>query len=121
MSSPPNTTDERRRSRRRPVDLFVQEIWADRTYLHPAINLSHDGIYILATDDDRRVIDGDARLELEFTLPGGHPVRTVGRVVRVDARRGQLGLGIAFGELDDATRAAIRAFVDADDADDARA
>lgn len=102
---------ERRRSPRCSIDFFVQEVLADRTFLHPAINLSTDGIYILA-HDDRKAIDGDQTLRLEFTLPTGHAIATSGRVVRVDDRRGQRGIGIGFKDLSQDDRTAIETFID---------
>ena len=75
-----------------------------------ATNLSTDGIYILA-DDDRKAIDGEESLAIEFTLPTGRVVHTTGRVIRVDDERGRRGLGIAFVDLDDADRLAIETFI----------
>lgn len=102
---------ERRTSRRCPIDFFVQEVLEDRTYLHPAINLSIDGIYLLA-HDDRKAIDGNSDLVLEFTLPTGESIRTGGRVMYVDDRRGQRGLGVSFKGMDAADKEAIRNYVE---------
>jgi hypothetical protein len=109
------TDIERRRSPRCAIDFFVQEVLADRTFLHPAINLSPDGIYILAADD-RRAIDGDQTLRLEFTLPTGRLIAAGGRVTRVDDRRGQRGIGIGFEGLSAEDRSAIEAYIDEVDA-----
>lgn len=100
---------ERRQADRCDIDLFVQEVLEDRTYLHPAINLSTDGIYVLA-HDDRRAVDGDQVIALEFTLPTGQTITAHGRVTRVDDWRGQRGLGIEFVKLSDRERALIRGF-----------
>jgi len=103
---------ERRRSDRHPIDFFVQEILGERTYLHPAINLSADGIYLLMSDD-RKAVDGDQAIQLEFTLPTGQPIAAKGVVAWVDDRGGQRGVGIQFTDLADDQRAALNKFVSA--------
>jgi len=103
---------ERRKATRCPVDFFVQEIKGDRTWLHPALNLSVNGLYVLVSDDER-ALDSQQRVVLEFTLPSGVPIKAVGHVAYVDDRLGQRGLGIAFTELDDDARVAIGRYVDA--------
>lgn len=102
----------RRKSARATVDFFVEEHREGRSWLHPAIDVSVDGIYVLVSDD-RRVVDPTAALEISFTLPSGAPVRTAARIAYVDDRLGQRGLGLAFTALEDEARAAIEAFVDA--------
>ena len=102
---------ERRKSLRRPVDIFVQEIVDGRALLHPAINLSADGIYILAQSG--RHIDAEAELDLEFTLPTGDAVSARGRVIYVDDRGGDLGLGIRFVTLGNDAKQLIYDFVTA--------
>ncbi len=101
---------EKRRTPRCAIDLFVQEVNGARTFLHPAIDLSADGIYILA-QDGRKAVDGDRAIRLEFALPTGLSVQTEGRIVHVDDRGGQLGLRIAFQDLPVAARDGIEAFV----------
>ncbi|MGM0574995.1 MAG: PilZ domain-containing protein [Myxococcota bacterium] len=108
---------EKRRSARRAVDMFIEETLDDRTYLHPAIDLSVHGVYLMASDD-RRAVDGERTLNLAFTLPSGHAVSTEGRVVQVDDHRGQRGLRVAFVDMDDAHREAIRAYLDKLEADE---
>ncbi len=103
-------TDDRRRADRCAVDFFVQEQRGDRTFLHPAINLSANGIYVLVSDD-RRALDPEQTLNLEFTLPTGAPVRTTGHVAYIDDRQGQRGLGVTFEGLQDEERDAIQRFV----------
>ena len=102
---------ERRKSLRRSIDIFVQEIVDGRPLLHPAINLSADGIYILAQSG--RHIDAEAELDLEFTLPAGATISTRGRVVYVDDRGGELGLGIRFVTLSGEAKQLIYDFVTA--------
>ena len=103
---------ERRTSERCVIDFFVQEVLENRTYLHPATNLSTTGIYVMA-NDDRKAIDGTHELNLEFTLPTGQTVRTRGCVIHVDDHRGQRGLGIEFVDLDEVSREIIKNFVNA--------
>ena len=103
---------ERRKATRCPVDFFVVETKGDRTYLHPALNLSVNGLYVLVSDDER-ALDHQHPLALEFTLPTGVTVRTKGRVAYVDDRLGQRGLGIAFVGLDDESLLAVSAYVEA--------
>lgn len=109
---------ERRRSDRFPIDFFVQEVLEERTFLHPAINLSTDGIYLIVSDD-RKAIDGDQAMRLEFNLPSGASIRATGVVAWVDDRGGQLGVGIRFTELSADDRETLNAFVTAQEADSA--
>lgn len=102
---------ERRRSSRCLVDFFVQETRGERTYLHPALDLSATGVY-LAIGDERRAFDGSEPLALEFTLPTGVLVTTVGRVAYVDERQGQRGVGVTFTDIDALQRLAIARFVE---------
>lgn len=102
---------EQRRSTRRPVDLFVEETLGERTWLHPAVDLSVHGLYILA-HDDRRAVDGERDLELSFGLPDGSTITTRGRVVHVDDHRGRRGLRVAFVDMDEAQHDAIRDYLD---------
>ena len=101
---------ERRRSDRCPIDMFVEERVGERTFLHPAINLSADGIYILS-QSGRKIIDGTQLLTIAFTLPSGQSITTSGRVVYVDDRGGQLGIGIRFSELSTTDQAAIDSYI----------
>ncbi len=108
MSQP----SDQRRGPRATIDLFIEETVDGETHLHPAVDLSLHGMYVLV-EDDRRAVDPAALLELAFTLPGGHPVRTKGRIVHVDDHRGRRGLRIAFNGVSDDDREAIKACIDA--------
>lgn len=116
------TTDrlEKRRTPRCAIDFFVQEVCEDRTFLHPTIDLSPDGLYILAWDD-RKALDGDRELTVEFELPTGRVIRARTRVVHVDLHHGRRGLRLAFRELSADDREAIAAFVDGVIAEERRA
>ena len=98
---------EQRRSPRCEVDLFVEEFADGHSFLHPAVDLSLHGIYILM-EDSRRAVDGLRDVHIQFTLPGGHVVETHGRIVHVDDHRGQRGARIAFHTLAAHDEAAIQ-------------
>ena len=102
---------ERRQSIRRTLDIFVQEEVDGRALLHPGINISTDGIYILAQRDRR--VDATEELELEFTLPTGDVIQARGTVIHVDDRGDQLGLGVRFTALSTDAKQAIANFVSA--------
>ena len=103
---------ERRRRTRRAIDFFVQEHLDGKTYLHPAINLSADGIYILAASG-RKIFDGDSDMSLEFVLPTGQEIRATGRIVHVYQADGQLGVGIRFANFSSGSKEAIDTFLTA--------
>lgn len=69
-------------------------------------DLSVAGAFLKAT----LLFEIDDELGLEFTLEEGRSVRARGRVVRVQ-RDAPSGMGIAFTQLDDADRDAIRRFL----------
>ena len=104
-------SSEKRRGPRCPIDLFVEESLDGEIYLHPAVDLSLHGIYILS-QDDRRAVDGTRSISLSFTLPTGHAIQASGRIVEVHDHRGQRGMRVAFDELSDTDTDALRAFID---------
>lgn len=103
---------ERRRGERAAVDFFVEERRGDRTWLHPATDLSADGLYILV-EDDRIAIDGSRAFAIEFTLPTGALIQADVHIAYTDDRAGQRGVGLHFVDLAADTRAAISAYVTA--------
>jgi hypothetical protein len=111
MTQTPPTRSDRRQSSRTPVDFFVEERRGERTVLHPAINLSTTGLYLLA-GDEHGAFDPSRELELEFTLPTGHVIDTRARIAYLDDRMGQLGLAVTFIDLADAHLAALSRFVE---------
>jgi hypothetical protein len=98
--------NEKRRSARFAVDLFVEEFADGHSYLHPAIDLSLHGIYVLM-EDNQQAVDGLRDVHIQFKLPSGHVVQTHGRIIHVDDHRGQRGARIAFHALDAADETAI--------------
>ena len=105
------TESEKRRSPRCDVDLFVEEFADGRSFLHPAVDLSLHGIYVLM-EDNRQAVDGLRDVHIQFKLPGGHIVETHGRIVHVDDHRGQRGARIAFRTLDPDDAAAIQQVIE---------
>lgn len=104
-------TVERRHTDRCAVDFFVAETSAERTFLHPALNLSATGVAVLVSDG-RRAVDPTRTLALEFTLPTGVVVTTTARVAWLDDDGGRRTLGLAFGDdLGDEARIALERFV----------
>ncbi len=104
------TRPDQRRSARCTIDLFVEETLDGESYLHPAVDLSTHGIYILMADS-REAIDGARQLDLQFTLPGGPDIAARGRVVHVDDLDGRRGLHVTFVEMTEADRAAVTDYV----------
>ena len=103
--------NDKRRSPRCAVDLFVEEFADGHSFLHPTIDLSLHGIYILMKDS-RRAVDGLRDVHIQFTLPGGHVVETHGRIVHVDDHRGRRGARIAFHTLAASDEDAIRKVIE---------
>ena len=105
------STAERRHHDRCAVDFFVAETSAERTFLHPAVNLSPTGVAVLVSDD-RRAIDATRTLALEFTLPTGVVVTTTARVAWLRDDGGRRSLGLTFGDdLADDARVAVERYV----------
>jgi hypothetical protein len=104
-------SSEKRRGPRCPIDLFVEEHFEGETYLHPAVDLSLHGIYILC-QDDRRAVDGTRSISFSFTLPTGRLIEASGRIVEVHDHRGQRGMRVAFDQMNDADTDALREFID---------
>ena len=105
-------SNEKRRSPRCPIDLFVEESLDGEVYLHPAVDVSVHGIYILS-QDDRRAVDFTRSIDIAFALPTGHSVTTSGRIIEVHDHRGQRGIRVAFNDLSTEDTDAIRKFIDA--------
>ncbi len=104
-------SNEKRRGPRCPIDLFVEEHLDGEIYLHPAVDLSLHGIYILS-QDDRRAVDGTRSISISFTLPTGRSIEASGRIVEVHDHRGQRGMRVAFETMSDADMTALEEFID---------
>ena len=101
---------DQRRSARCAVDLFVEELSGDTPTLHPAVDLSEFGIYLLM-EDSRKAIDIRRDVHIRFKLPSGPTIETHGRIVHVDDHRGQRGVRIAFRDLADGQSSDLQAFI----------
>jgi hypothetical protein len=103
-------TNEKRRSARHALDLFVEEIAEQQSYLYPAVDLSVHGIYLF-TEDGQRAFDSQHEMTLQFTLPGYSTIKTRGRIVHVDDYRGKIGLRVAFYDMQEEDRLCIEQFI----------
>ncbi len=104
---------ERRHSRRVTVDLFVQENDGERTWMHPATNLSASGIFIESHSYSLRNAVERQFIDLQFQLPDkSPPIRARGQVLGARRVRGfSHGLAVRFLELSDADRDRLAEFV----------
>ena len=59
--------NDQRRSPRCEVDLFVEEFADGHSFLHPAVDLSLHGIYILMKDS-RRAVDGLRDVHIQYEI-----------------------------------------------------
>lgn len=101
---------EKRGVPRVPTDIFVQEVDGDRRFLHPALNISIDGISCYMDGS----IHIDRTAQLEFTLPNSNKVISVrGRVAWVEEHSAVVyGVGFKFLDLDDEDQSIIKQYVD---------
>lgn len=102
------STGERRRTQRVPVDVWVEESRDRETYFQRGANLSVGGIYL------GRSIPHPlgTMMSLKFTLPGEQqPIHVVGKIVSLALDGEEPGMGVAFTELDEDTRARIERYV----------
>lgn len=111
-NEPPPDAAERRRSPRAFLETEVTVESADNFYTGFTEDVSEGGLF-LATYDLKPL---GTQLEVEFTLPTGHIVRTEGvvrwvRDVRDEAADCPPGMGIQFRELRPEDHAAITEFI----------
>ena len=112
---------ERRSATRVPVDVWVEESRERETYFQRGANLSVGGIFL-----DRSIPHPlGTVMALKFTLPGeSAPIQVRGTIVNVALGEsdgtgspdgggvgGGPGMGVAFTDMDDDTRARIARFV----------
>lgn len=113
-AEPPPGVAERRRAPRAFLETEVSFESADNFYTGFTEDVSEGGLF-LATYDLRPI---GTHLEVEFTLPTGHIVRTEGEVRWVrdpqdEAPDAPPGMGIQFRELRPEDHAAIMEFIEA--------
>lgn len=102
---------EKREYPRVPIEIFVHENGSDEYYIHPAVNISPEGIHLVVDG----VLDEGRLASLEFTLPNG------GRTITVSARvawyepqdDAVFRVGLQFTEISHEDRLAIEAYIDA--------
>lgn len=112
--SVPPGSGERRSATRVPVDVWVEESRERETYFQRGANLSVGGIFL-----DRSIPHPlGTVMALKFTLPGeSAPIQVRGTIVNVALGEGEAdgsagpGMGVAFTDMDDDTRARIARFV----------
>ncbi len=113
--SVPPDSGERRSATRVPVDVWVEESRERETYFQRGANLSVGGIFL-----DRSIPHPlGTVMALKFTLPGeSAPIQVRGTIVNValgdadgSVDGGGPGMGVAFTDMDDDTRARIARFV----------
>ena len=99
---------ERRSNSRIPVEMWVEESTDHELYFQRSANLSEGGLFLENTIPHPigKVVT------LSFTLPGDSQLLTVlGEIVNTPDP-GQLGMGVKFLEVDEATQRRIQGFVE---------
>lgn len=71
-----NAISEKREYRRAPVDIFVHEKSETDYYIHPAVNISPDGMHLVVDG----LLEQDRLERVEFTLPNSS------RTIKADTR-----------------------------------
>lgn len=100
---PTDRRTENRASRRRPIEVWVQQVLGDRVVLHPAANLSLGGLFLYTN----RMRLGDVH-RLELTLPGAEaPVQVQARVAWLRGDDVVTGAGMEFVDLPAIAESAI--------------
>jgi hypothetical protein len=112
-AAPTPTAAERRGAQRVAVELFVRELDGERTFVHPALNLSASGIFLESHSYSRRSAIERQYLDLEFELPDPPlQVQVRGEVVATRRLAGfSTGLAVAFIDLSPEQHDAIAQFV----------
>jgi uncharacterized protein (TIGR02266 family) len=105
-------TGDRRSEARTPLDLWVEEEKGAELYFRRTGNVSLGGVFFEQTIPHPL----GTRVRLRFSLPGhAAPVVTTAEVVNAPPAKDTLGVGLRFVDLDDAARAALQDFLEADD------
>lgn len=107
------TPSERRSAQRVSVEMFVREHDGERSWVHPATNLSASGLFIESHSYSHRSAIERQHMELEFELPELEaPITVRGEVVAMRRVNGYAhGLAVAFVDLPTAHHDAIASFV----------
>ena len=100
--------EERRRSARIPVEMWVEEASDRELYFQRGANISEGGIYLEHTLPHPL----GTEVSLRFVLPGDEePIRVKGETVNVKEACPGLGMGIKFIDLSEDARTRIVAYV----------
>lgn len=114
LSAPPEGVAERRKAPRAFLETEISFESADNFYTGFTEDISEGGLFL--TTYDLRPIGTE--IEIEFSLPTGHIVRTTGEVrwvrdPRDEAPDAPPGMGIQFRKLANEDSAAIQTFIEA--------
>jgi len=100
---------DRRESRRIPVEMWVEESTERELYFQRGANISLGGIFLQRTIPHTR----GTVINLQFTLPGdAAPVKVRGEIVNVGDHADDLGMGVKFVDLQESDRKRIAEFVE---------
>ena len=100
-----------RRSKRAPLDMYVNKIMGDEPHLMRTRDISADGLYVYKLLEPN--LANAAHVGIEMKLPNSDEVIwALGEVVRNDAESGVDGLAIRFVRLAAADRQLIEQYVD---------
>lgn len=100
---------ERRRTKRVPVEMWVEETLEDALYFQRSANLSAGGLFFEQTIPHPI----GTLVNLKFTLPGyDEPIETQGEIVGTPVEEG-LGMAVKFIDLTEQQRESIERFVEA--------
>jgi hypothetical protein len=87
--------DDRRESRRVPIELLVRDAAIGGSYETHAGNLALGGVFF-----DAYHPPAGTRVEVRFLVPGGkEEIRAVGEVLRVSREGGRFGAHVRFVEI----------------------
>ncbi len=96
-------SNDRRKDRRVPVELWIEAEAGDELYFHRAANLSVGGAYF-----DKTIPEPVGKVvQLRFTLPGGWSVACQGEIVNAQ----DFAMGVKFMGLSEADRLRIETLV----------
>ncbi len=99
---------DRRSSVRLRVELWVEETTERELYIQRSSNLSEGGIFLENTVPH----PVGTLINLSFQLPGERePIKTRGEIVSCGSPGSELGMGVKFVDLDEASRQRIGRFI----------
>lgn len=100
---------DRRRFRRIPVEMCVEESQEEALYFQRSANLSQGGMFLEQTIPHPL----DTLVKLEFSLPNHQETIVLqARIVNTPTGEDQLGMGLAFIDLDEETANLIAEYID---------